>query len=143
MKLRPLLLAAPLLLGAAPALAATTTPSINVWLDHGAVWKTTPKATFTEGFLEIHNDGPTQDVLTAWNCPDADATTLLGKDGKPLTQLVIPAGQTVTLAPGGLYLALSGLHYGVERGTILPCSFTFQQAGLLGGFLNEVTKPEG
>ncbi len=143
MKLCNLMLAVPLLLGAAPALAATTTPSINVRLDNGSVWQTTAKETSTEGFLQIHNDGPTEDVLTAWSCPDADNTGLMGKDGKALTQLVIPAGQAVTLAPGGMYLALSGLHYPVERGSILPCSFTFQQAGLLGGFLNGVKKPKG
>ncbi len=143
MTFRNLLLAASLLLGAAPAFAATTTPSINIRLDGGSVWQTSKKDTATEGFLQIHNDGPTDDVLTGWSCPDADNTVLLGKDGKALTQLVIPAGQTVTLAPGGMYLALSGLHYPVDRGSILPCSFSFQQAGLVGGFLNEVTKPKG
>lgn len=142
MTLRNLLLAAPLLLAAAPALAATTTPSINIRLDHGSVWQTTKKDTATEGFLQIHNDGPTDDVLTAWSCPDADETSLLGKDGKALTQLEIPAGQTVTLAPGGMYLALSGLHYPVDHGSVLPCAFTFEQAGELGGFLNEVKKPK-
>jgi periplasmic copper chaperone A len=143
MKLRNLLLAAPLLLGFAPAFAATTTPSINIRLDNGSVWQTKGKETTTEGFLQIHNDGPTEDVLTTWSCPDADDTALMGKDGKPLTQLVIPAKQTVTLAPGGIYLALSGLHYDVERGSVLPCSLTFLQAGPLGGFLNEVKRPKG
>ena len=142
MMLRNLLLAVPLLL-AAPALAATTTPSVNIRLDNGSVWQSTGKETSTEGFLQIHNDGPTDDVLTAWSCPNADNTALLDKNGKALTQLVIPAQQTVTLAPGGMYLALSGLHYPVERGTVLPCSFTFEQAGPLGGFLNEVKKPKG
>ncbi len=143
MTFRNLLLAASLLLGSAPALAATTTPSINIRLDNGSVWQTSKKETTTEGFLQIHNDGPTEDVLITWSCPNAEDTVLMGKDGKPLTQLVIPAKQTVTLAPGGIYLALNGLHYKVERGSVLPCSFTFQQAGPVGGFLNEVKRPKG
>ncbi|MDE1906236.1 MAG: copper chaperone PCu(A)C [Rhodospirillales bacterium] len=142
MKLRDLMLAAPLLLGAAPAFAATTTPVMNIRVDNGAVWQAVGKQNTTEGFIQIHNDGPTQDVLSAWSCPDADNTVLMGKDGKPLTQLVIPAMQTVTLAPGGIYLALSNLHYPVERGSILPCAFTFDEAGDVGGFLNEVKRPK-
>lgn len=142
MMFRKLLMASTLLLGGAPALAATTTPNINIRVDHGAVWQTTRKETASEGFLQIHNDGKTDDVLTAWTCPDADDTALIGKDGKPLDQLVIPAKQTVTLAPGGIYLKLTGLHYQVEDGSILPCSLTFQQAGLVGGFLNEVKRPK-
>ncbi len=142
MKLRNLLLAAPLLLGAASAFAATTTPVMNIRVDHGTVWQAIGKQNSTQGFIQIHNDGSTPDVLNAWSCPDADTTVLMGKDGKALTQLVIPAQQTVTLAPGGIYLALSGLHYPVERGSILPCDFTFNIAGDVGGFLNEVKRPK-
>ena len=147
MKLRDLLMAAPLLLGFAPAFAATattttTTPNVNVRVDHGSVWQTLGKQNTTEGFIQFHNDGDTQDVLTAWSCPDADNTVLMGKDGKALTQLVIPPKQTVTLAPGGIYLALSGLHYDVKRGSILPCAFTFNVAGQIGGFLNETNRPK-
>ena len=141
MKLRDLMLAAPLLLGA-PAFAATTTPVLNIRVDHGSVWQAVGKQNSTEGFIQIHNDGPTPDVLSAWSCPDADNTILVGKDGNPLTQLVIPAKQTVTLAPGGIYLALNSLHYDVELGTVVPCAFTFDVAGEVGGFLNEVKRPK-
>ncbi len=142
MKLRNLLLAAALLLGADPVFGATTTPSLNIRLDHGSVWRTKVNQTAAKGFLEIHNEGSVPDVLTAWSCPDADSTVLIGKDGKALTRLVIPAHQTVMLAPGKIYLALSGLHFGIERGTILPCAFTFEQAGQVGGFLNAVKPPK-
>ncbi|MBU6448861.1 MAG: copper chaperone PCu(A)C [Rhodospirillales bacterium] len=141
MKLRDLMLAAPLLLGAAPALADTTTPLVNIRVDHGSVWRAVGKQNSTEGFIQIHNDGSTPDVLNAWSCPDADNTVLMGKNGKPLTQLMIPPKQTVTLAPGGIYLALSSLHYDVERGTVVPCAFTFAVAGQVGGFLNEIKRP--
>ncbi|MGE4483370.1 copper chaperone PCu(A)C [Acidocella sp.] len=140
---RHLLLAAPLLLCAAPALAATTTPNINIRLDDGSVWRTTVKQTSSEGFLRIHNDGLTDDVLTSWSCPNAGQTILMGKDGKALTQLVIPAKTTIALAPGGIYLELKDMQYPVERGSVLPCAFTFQQAGQLGGFLNASKRPKG
>lgn len=139
---RDLTLSALLLAVAAPAFAATTTPSVDIRLDHGSVWRTPPKITSTEGFVQIHNDGDTDDVLTAWSCPNADQTVLTGQDGKPLTQLTIPAKQTVTLAPGGVYLALTGLHYPVQRGSIMPCAFSFERAGEVGGFLNEAKKPK-
>lgn len=141
MKLCNLMLVAPLLLGAAPAVAATTTPVMNIRVDHGSAWQAVGKQNSTEGFIQIHNDGPTQDVLRGWSCPDADNTALMGKDGKPMSQLVIPPKQTIALAPGGMYLALSSLHYPVERGSVLPCAFTFQVAGAVGGFLNEVKRP--
>lgn len=140
MTLRSLLLTAPLFAFALPAFAATTAPEVDVKLDHGGVWQTKAKQTATEGFIEIHNTGDTDDLLTAWSCPDAGNTTLVGKDGKALAQLVIPAGRTVALAPAGIHLQLDDLHYPVARGTIMPCAFTFAQAGELGGFLNEVKR---
>lgn len=129
-------------LGAGAAYAETTTPIINIRLDHGAVWKTNGRETTTEGFLQIHNDGTTDDTLTSWSCPNATSTKLMAANGKVLEQLVIPAGHVVTLAPGGMYLALSGLQYPVERGSIMPCAFEFAQAGQIGGFLNEVKPPK-
>ena len=135
------LLAAPLLAGQG-ALAATTTPEINIRVDHGSVYMTKDKQTSTQGFLQIHNDGSTDDVLTGWDCSNADKTALLDKAGKPLTELRIPARQSVTLAPGGDYFALSGLRYPVQRGSIMPCALTFQQAGQVGAFLNEVKPPK-
>lgn len=130
------------LLGAGAAHAETTTPVINIRLDHGMVWKTKPHQTRTEGFLQIHNDGTTDDTLKGWSCPNATSTKLMAANGKVLEQLVIPAGHVVTLAPGGMYLALSGLQYPVERGSIMPCAFEFAQAGQIGGFLNEVKPPK-
>lgn len=142
MKLRDLLLAAAALVAATlPAAAGSLVPAMNLRLDHGSVWQANTKQSVTEGFLQIHNDGPTDDTLTGWNCPAAGTTTLVDKDGKPLDHLTIPAGKTVTLSPDGLHLVLGGLLFPIERGSILPCSFTFTQAGELGGFLNEVKRP--
>jgi len=113
----------------------------NVSVDHGTVWQTVKIGDSTQGFIEIHNSGDQSDVLTSWDCSIADTTTLVDANGKPLTSLNIPAGATVTLAPGGMHLVLQNLHYTVDRGSILPCSLTFQGAGVLGGYLGAVPAP--
>lgn len=130
------------LVGSAAAQPETTTPIINIRVDHGAVWKTTDKQTNTEGFIQIHNDGTTDDALISVSCPNAARTQLLAANGSALKTLLIPAGHTVTLAPGGMLLRLDNLHYPVERGSIMPCAFVFEQAGQIGGFLNEVKRPK-
>lgn len=138
--LLPLLVAG--LLGSAAAQAETTTPIINIRIDHGAVWKTSGKQTSTEGFVQIHNDGTTDDTLISVSCPNAKSTELRAANGALLKTLLIPAGHTVTLAPGSMILQLDQLHYPVERGSIMPCAFEFEQAGQIGGFLNEVKRPK-
>ena len=136
MKLRPLLLALPLLASPGFALA-----EIDVTLDHGSVWQTNKKGVQTEGFLRIHNTGSVADVLTAADCSIAGSTELVGADGKALDSLDIPAGQTVTLSLAGPHLLLKNLRYTVDYGSILPCAFTFQQAGDLLGYLNAKPAP--
>lgn len=114
---------------------------INLTLDHGSIWETKKNGDSTQGFLEIHNTGDTADVLTGWACTIADSTMLVGADGKKLTSLTIPAGQTVTLAENGPHLLLQTTHYTVDYGSVVPCSFTFQATGDIGGYLNAVPAP--
>jgi copper(I)-binding protein len=122
--------------GAVPALAA-----MNVSADHGSVWQTKKIGETTQGFLQIHNTSGADDVLTAWSCPVADTTELLGADDKPLQNLTIPAGQTVTLSQAGVHLLLQNLHYTVDFGSVVPCSFTLQNAGEIAIYLNSVPAP--
>jgi copper(I)-binding protein len=116
---------------------------IDVTLDHGSVWQTKKTGDTTQGFLEIHNTGGTADVLTGFDCSIADATLLVGADGKTLQSLAIPPGQVVTLAVNGPHLLLRNTHYTVDYGSVVPCSFTFQNAGDIGGYLNAVAAPTG
>ena len=136
MMFRSLLWALPLL--ASPALALA---EVNVTLDHGAVWQTDKLGGQTEAFLEIHNKGSAPDVLTAADCSIAASTVLVGGDGKVLDSLTILPGQTLTLSASGPHLLLQDLHYTVDRGSILPCAFSFQQAGDLLGYLNAAPRP--
>lgn len=137
MKLRPLLLALPLL--AVPGLALA---DIDVTLDHGSVWQTRKINVRTEGFIQIHNKGSDADVLTGVSCGIAGSSELVDATGKDLDSLTVPAGQTVTLSAGGPHLLLRHLRYTVDSGSILPCSFTFQEAGDLLGYLNATPAPE-
>ncbi len=134
------------LLLATPAAALLATPAAalaaqDITADHGAVWPVKKIGQSTQGFVQIHNTSGTADVLMAWNCTIADTTALVGADGKPLQSLVIPAGQTVTLAPDGPHLLLQTAHFPVAMGSIVPCAFTFQNAGAIAVYLNEVPTP--
>jgi len=115
--------------------------AIDVTVDHGSVYQTVKLGDTTQGFIEIHNAGNDADVLTAWDCSIADTTALVDGSGKALTSLTIPAGATVTLAPNGPHLLLENTHYTVDYGSNVPCSLTFQDAGLIGGYLNAVPAP--
>ncbi|MDR3505901.1 MAG: copper chaperone PCu(A)C [Acidocella sp.] len=137
MKLRPLLLALPLL--ASPGLALA---EIDVTLDHGSVWQTKKVNVRSEGFIQIHNKGNAADVLTGADCSIAGSTQLVDAQGNVLDSLTIQAGQTVTLSADGPHLLLRHLSYTVDYGSILPCSFTFQEAGDLLGYLNATPAPE-
>lgn len=112
-------------------------------VDHGAVWPVKEIGSATQGFMQIHNNAATGDVLTGWSCPIADTTTLVDSAGKPLQSLDIPAGGSVTLAPGGVHLLLRGTHFAVARGSVLPCAFTFKNAGDIGAYMNEIPAPKG
>lgn len=126
------------LAAASPACAQSAT---NITLDHGSVWQTEKLGDPTEGFLQIHNLSAAADKLTSWSCPIADNTALVGADGKKLDSLSIPANGTVTLSQNGPHLVLTGLHYTVQFGGIVPCAFTFALAGDIGGYLNAVAAP--
>ncbi|WP_284257172.1 copper chaperone PCu(A)C [Acidocella aquatica] len=111
--------------------------------DHGAVWQTKKIGAATQGFIQIHNTGISGDVLTGWSCPVADTTTLVDAGGKPLQSLDIPAGQRVTLAPDGPHLVLQGTHFAIAMGSVLPCAFSFQNAGNIAVYLSSIPAPAG
>jgi copper(I)-binding protein len=130
-----------LLAALAAGASAQAQNAVNVTLDHGAVWQTVKIGDTTQGFLQIHNSGTAPDVLTAWDCSIADKTALLGVDGKALQSLTIPPGQTVIFSQSGPHLLLQRTRDTVDFGSVVPCSFTFQNAGDIGGYLNATTAP--
>jgi copper(I)-binding protein len=108
----------------------------DLTVDHGAVPQTKKIGETAPGFLTIHNNADSADVLTAWNCPIADTTDLVGGNGQALQSLTIPAGQTVTLGANGPHLMLRNIHDTINYGSVVPCALTFQQAGDVAVYLN-------
>ena len=96
------------------------------------------------GYMTITNRGSAPDRLVSLSMPVAERvevhrTTI--EDGmarmRPLTEgLVIPAGQLVELAPGGLHLMLVGLKQPLQPGQPTPLTLTFERAETVTTTLN-------
>ena len=61
--------------------------------------------------------------------------------GNVIPSLVIPAGQTVTLSPGGTHINIIGMRYKVDDGAVVPCAVSFTNNGDVGAYLNAVREP--
>jgi copper(I)-binding protein len=134
----------PFLLALATAVISFASPpgasTVSIVVNHGTIYQTEKAGDPTQGFLQIHNSGDA-DTLTAANCPLADTTSLVGPNNQPITNLGIPAKQDVILAANGPHLQLTGTHFPVQFGGIIPCSLTFKNTGLISVFLFAVPAP--
>ncbi len=98
---------------------------------------TPPKAPTAAGYLTIANTGGEADRLIAAATPLAgkgELHIMEVKDGvmsmHPIEGgIEIPAGGSVTLAPGGLHLMFVGLKQPLIEGEKLPVTLTFEKAG--------------
>ncbi|MET1414112.1 copper chaperone PCu(A)C [Roseibium sp. HPY-6] len=98
---------------------------------------TPPKAKAGGGFVEIMNSGATADRLVAASSDVAakvEIHEMAVTDGimkmRELNDgIEIPAGETVTLQPGGLHIMFMGLNQSFEEGTTVPVVLTFEKAG--------------
>lgn len=86
-------------------------------------------------YVTIRNGGK-DDVLTGISTAAADMPMLhetIVTDGiasmPHVMSLPIPAGQTVTLEPGGFHAMLMGLKTPLKKGESFPMTLTFQNAG--------------
>lgn len=90
----------------------------------------------TAGYLEITNSGKTDDALVSASSPVAGHMEIhtMKMDGgimqmRKLEKLDIPAGKTVTLAPGGDHLMFFELKQTLKKGESVPITLTFKKAG--------------
>ena len=98
---------------------------------------TLPNAPVGGGFLTLVNKGGTGDRLIAASSPVAGVMQLhemkMEGDVMKMAELPngieIPAGETVTLAPGGLHLMFMELKEPLVEGTQVPVTLTFEKAG--------------
>ncbi len=131
-------------LGALLAAVALATPALAQEVTVGPLtlsnlWAraTPPKAPTGAGYLTITNTGSAADTLTAVATPAAEVSELHimeVKDGIMTMHPVeggipIPAGGTVTLAPGGYHLMFIKLKHDLKQGGTLPVTLTFAKAG--------------
>jgi len=124
-----LALAASLLI-AGSAAAQTGQPDIkNAWA------RATPGRTENgAAYLTIVSPGP--DRLTGVSTPQASKAELHNMtmqngvmEMRPLAGIDLPAGQPVTLKPGGMHIMLVGLKQPLKKGESFPLTLSFEKAG--------------
>jgi copper(I)-binding protein len=98
---------------------------------------TPPSAPTGGGFLKITNTGTSPDRLISARSPAADIVQIheMKMDGSIMRMrevekgLEIPAGGSVTLAPGGYHLMMMGLKGPLKQGSTVPVTLVFEKAG--------------
>ena len=98
---------------------------------------TLPNAPVGGGFLTIENTGAEADRLVSASSPAAAQVQIheMGMEGevmrmRPLPDgLLLPAGETTVLAPGGYHLMFMGLAGAFVEGETVPVTLVFEHAG--------------
>jgi periplasmic copper chaperone A len=134
---RRLLAVAACLVVASPALAQTGQ------LEVSDAWARATPAKAENGVAYLTITTPTPDRLVSVSSPVAKKAELhtmemagMVMKMRPLAGLDIPAGQSVTLKPGGEHIMLMGLNGPLREGQSFPLTLTFEKAGA-----REVTVP--
>ena len=100
---------------------------------------TPPSAPAGGGFLKITNTGTSPDRPISARSPAADIVQVheMKMDGSVMRMrevekgLELPAGGSVTLAPGGYHLMMMGLKGPLKQGSTVPVTLVFEKAGTI------------
>lgn len=119
-------------LAAVPTLALADVSVTDPWA-RASIVANRPGA----AYLNLTSD--TSDRLLAVSSPAAGRVMIhaveAGENGVSrmvhLKVLDLPAGETVTLSPGGMHLMLMQLEQKLEEGATLPLTLTFETAGVI------------
>jgi copper(I)-binding protein len=98
---------------------------------------TLPNAPVGAGYLTITNRGTADDTLVSATSPVAGVTQIheMKMEGDVMKMneveggLVIPAGQSLTLEPGGFHIMFMELKQAFVEGSMVPVTLTFANAG--------------
>ncbi len=98
---------------------------------------TLPNAPVGAAYLTITNNGSEDDTLVSAASPAAGAVQLhnmsvengVMKMKEMKGGIPIPAGETVTLKPGGFHIMLMQLSHQLKEGSTVPVTLNFQKAG--------------
>lgn len=129
-------LIAAIALWATAALHAAPVRQDPIQVDDAWARATTGTANTTAVYFRIRADPGRGDRLLAASSPLAETAELYSREMhdtttamRPVKGVDIPAGQTVTLAPGGRYILLTGLVVELKPGDHLPVVLLFADAG--------------
>lgn len=100
---------------------------------------TLPNAPVGAGYLTITNKGTADDTLVSASSPVAGMTQIheMKMEGDVMKMneveggIVIPAGQSVMLAPGGFHVMFMQLKEPLVEGAMVPVTLTFATAGTI------------
>jgi periplasmic copper chaperone A len=116
----------------AAAAASAQTGQLQV----GDAWARATPGKSETGAAYVTIQSPTADRLVAASTPVAKTAELhtMSMSGmvmkmRPVAGIDIPAGQPVTLAPGGIHIMLMGLTQPLRAGQSFPLTLTFDKAG--------------
>ena len=109
----------------------------DLMIDHPFIFESAPTAMAGGGYMAITNNGETADRLVAASAdfPRVELHRSFEEDGvmrmaEQEGGIEIPAGETVTLEPGGLHVMFMGLNGDpFEIGEEIPVTLTFEEAG--------------
>ena len=121
---------------AAGLVLATAALAQTNQLEVTSAWARATPAKAENGVAYLTIRSPTPDRLDSVSSPVAKKAELhtMSMEGmvmkmRPLADLDIPAGQPVTLKPGGQHVMLLGLDAPLREGQSFPLTLTFEKAG--------------
>jgi copper(I)-binding protein len=124
-----------LALAAGLVVASAALPQTNE-LEVSNAWARATPGTAETGAAYLTIQSPTADRLLSVSSPVAKKAELhtMSMEGmvmkmRPLADVDIPAGQPVTLKPGGQHVMLLGLDAPLREGQSFPLTLTFEKAG--------------
>lgn len=112
----------------------------DIVVDHPMAFETPKTARVGGGYLTITNGGDTADRLISITAEGFDEVSLHETTTDDMgvarmshvKDIELPAGETVTLVPGGLHIMFMGLDGDpFEVGEKIPATLTFEKAGTL------------
>lgn len=106
-------------------------------IDHPVIRVSSPVAKTGAGFMTIRNTGKQADRLLSISTDAANRADLHGtiRDGNVMRMraqgggVPVPAGGSVSFAPGGLHVMFIGLKAPVPEGRLIKARLTFEKAG--------------
>jgi hypothetical protein len=110
----------------------------DIYIRHPWARATPPGARVAAGYMEIRNSGKQADRVIGASTPHAERVEfhVMAHEGgvmkmREVPSLEIPAGQRLTLRPGGLHLMMVGLKRPLAKDERIPLALRFERTGAI------------